>query len=220
MSDEPDPSGVAGEQRELAGRLRAVIEAKDAELAVLRTAVAGLRADLEAERELARRLELRVAELERQLRMDSSDSGTPPSKERIGARERRRAERRKRDASERERRKDRKPGGQPGHPGKGLSRDPAPDERREADPPAQCRRCGTGLDGTADAAWSWAQVWDVTIMRHVVEYLLPGLRCPCCGTVTTAAVPAGGGLRERAAGAGREADRHAAADAGLGRFHR
>jgi len=191
VSDEPDPSGVAGEQRELAGRLRAVIEAKDAELAVLRTAVAGLRADLEAERELARRLELRVAELERQLRMDSSDSGTPPSKERIGARERRRAERRKRDASERERRKDRKPGGQPGHPGKGLSRDPAPDERREADPPAQCRRCGTGLDGAADAAWSWAQVWDVTIMRHVVEYLLPGLRCPCCGTVTTAAVPAG-----------------------------
>ena len=24
-------------------------------------------------------------------------------------------------------------------------------------------------------------------MRHVTEYLLPGLRCPCCGTVTTAA---------------------------------
>jgi hypothetical protein len=100
VSDQP---GAAGEQRALLARLRAVVEAKDAEVAVLR-------AELEAERELRRLLELRLAELERQLRMDSSDSGTPGSKERIGAKERRRAERRARDASERERRKDRKPG--------------------------------------------------------------------------------------------------------------
>jgi len=79
--------------------------------------LAGLRAELDAARERERRLELRVAELERQLRMDSADSGTPPSGERIGARGRRRAQRRERDASERERRNDRKPGGQPGHPG-------------------------------------------------------------------------------------------------------
>ena len=116
MFDEPDPSGAAGEQRALIARLRAVIEARDAELAALREGFAAARADLEAERELRRRLELRVAELERRLRMDSSDSGTPPSKEQIGARERRRAERRGRDASERERRKDRKPGGSPGIP--------------------------------------------------------------------------------------------------------
>ncbi len=184
MSDEPDPPGVAGEQRAVAARLRAVVEAKDAELGVLR-------AELDAARERERRLGLRVAELERQLRMDSSDSGTPSSKERIGAREQRRAERRRRDASERVRRKDRKPGGQPGHPGRGLSRDPDPGERRAADPPAQCRRCGTGLGGAAGAGASWAQVWDVKILRQVTEYLLPGLRCPCCGTVTTAAPPAG-----------------------------
>jgi transposase len=53
-----------------------------------------LRAELGAERELRRRLELRVAELERQLRMDGSDSGTPPSKGPVGAKEKRRAERR------------------------------------------------------------------------------------------------------------------------------
>ena len=184
MSGEPDPPGAAGEQRELLARLRAVVEAKDAEVAVLR-------AELDAARERERRLELRIAELERRLRMDSSDSGTPSSKERIGARERRRAERRARDASERERRKDREPGGQPGHPGRGLSRDPEPDERREADPPAQCRQCGAGLGGAAGAGWSWAQVWDVTIMRQLIEYLLPGLRCRDCGTVTTAKPPAG-----------------------------
>ena len=128
----PDLSGAAGEQRELIAGLRAVIEAKDAELAALREGFAAVRADLEAERELRRRLELRVAELERRLRMDSSDSGTPPSKEPIGARERRKARQRERQSSERERRKDRKPGGQPGHPGKGPSRDPDPDERAKA----------------------------------------------------------------------------------------
>ena len=87
---------------------------------------------LEASRARERRLELRVAELERRLSMDSTDSGTPSSKERIGAKETRRA----RQESERERRKDRRTGGQPGHQGKGLKRDPDPDpdDRRAAEP--------------------------------------------------------------------------------------
>jgi hypothetical protein len=64
---------MPGDQRALAVRLRAVVEAKDIELAALR-------ADL-AERELIRRLELRIAELERRLGKDRSDSGTPTSGE-------------------------------------------------------------------------------------------------------------------------------------------
>lgn len=82
MSDVPDLPAGAGEQRELLARLRAVIEAKDAENAVLR-------ADLEAALERYRRLELRVAELERRLGQDSTYSGTPPSKESIATKERR-----------------------------------------------------------------------------------------------------------------------------------
>ena len=189
---------MPGVQRDLAARLRAVVQAKDAEICGLRAEVAAQRgeltaqqAELGAERELRRRLELRVAELERQLRIDSSDSGTPTSKERIGAREKRRAERKARDTSERERRKDRKPGGQPGHPGMGLTRDPDLDERKTADPPAQCRQCGESLDGATDAGTGWAQVWDVRIVRFVTEYLLPKLACAGCGTVTTAAPPQG-----------------------------
>ena len=135
VSGASDPPGDAGEQRELLARLRAVVEAKDAENAVLR-------AELSAEREVRRRLELRLAELERRLGMDSSNSGTPSSKESIEAGERRKAERKNRDTSERERRKDRKRGGQPGHRGSGLSRDPDPDERKTADPPAECSGCG------------------------------------------------------------------------------
>jgi hypothetical protein len=115
-------------------RLRAVAEAKAAE-------IEGLRAEPETERELRRRQELRLAELERRLGMDSADSGTPSSKERIGAKEARRAG----QQSERERRKDRRPGGQPGHQGKGPVRDPEPGERKEASPPAECRTYGAGL---------------------------------------------------------------------------
>ena len=118
MPDEPVPDDAAG-LRAANARLRAVVEAKDAEIAVLR-------AELDAARERERRLELRLAELERRLGMDSTDSGTPTSKERIGAKEARRA----RQQSERERSKDRKRGGQPGHQGKGLARDPDPGEAK------------------------------------------------------------------------------------------
>jgi hypothetical protein len=107
VSDEPDLPGGAGEQRELLARLRAVVEARDAENAVLR-------AELAAALDRERRLGLRLAELERRLGMDSSNSGTPTSKEPIGAKERRKTKRGNRQASERERCKDRKRGGSRG----------------------------------------------------------------------------------------------------------
>ena len=73
------------------------------------------------------------------------------------------------------------------------------------------------------------------IIRKVTEWLLPGLVCPCCGTVTFADAAAGRArgrgvlragaerrrgaadrVRERAARACRAADRHAARHGGLG----
>ena len=181
VPEEPGLADVIAGQRELLSRLRAVVEAKDAEIGVLR-------GELDAERELRRRLELRLAELERRLSMDSSDSGTPSSKERIGAKEARRA---LRQESERERREDRRRGGQPGHPGRGLQRDPDPGEKKTADPPAQCRRCGAGLEGAAPSEPGWAQVIDVQVTVKTTEWALPGLECPCCGTATVAAPPPG-----------------------------
>lgn len=134
MPDEPVPDDAAG-LRAANARLRELLAERDAD-------IAGLEARLDGERELRRRLELRLAEMERRLGMDSTDSGTPSSKERIGAKEARRA----RQQSERDRRKDRKRGGQPGHQGKGLQRDPDPDEQKAADPPAECRSCKAALD--------------------------------------------------------------------------
>ena len=114
VPDEPVPDDAAG-LRAANARLRAVVQAKDGQ-------VAALTAALEAALERERRLGLRLAEVERRLGMDSTDSGTPPSKERIGAKEARRA----RQQSERERSRDRRRGGQPGHQGRGLKRDPDP----------------------------------------------------------------------------------------------
>jgi hypothetical protein len=157
-----------------------VIEAQHAEIEVLRAAQ-------EASQEVIRRLELRLAEVERRLAMDSSNSGTPTSKEGIAAGEQRKA----RQRSERERSKDRKRGGQPGHQGKGLRRDPDPGAREDAEPPAECRSCRATLAGAAPAEPRWAQVIDVEILRKVTEVLLPGLACGDCGTVTHAPPPPG-----------------------------
>jgi len=89
---------IPGERLEVRSRVagQRALEAKDEQIAVLTAA-------LEAALERERRLELRLAEVGRRLSMDSADSGTPSSTERIGAKEARRA----RQQSERERRKDR-----------------------------------------------------------------------------------------------------------------
>jgi hypothetical protein len=164
-----------------------VIGAKDEQIAALTASLEAALAGLEASRDRERRLELRLAELERRLSMDSSDSGTPSSRERIGAKEARRA----RQQSEWERSKDRKRGGQPGHRGKGVERDPDPGEKKDAAAPAECRACQASLDGAEAVDPRWAQVIDVEFLPKVTEWALPGLLCPCCGTVTFAEPPPG-----------------------------
>ncbi len=165
MPDVPVPDDAAG-LRAANARLRGLLADRDA-------FIAGLRLELDAARERERRLELRLAELERRVEMDSPDSGTPSSKERIGAKAERKA--RRRQEPERERNKDRKRGGRPGHPGKGLARDPDPGEKRQAPPPAECRKCTASLDAAAPAGQRWAQSWDVEVIRTVTEWLLlPG----------------------------------------------
>jgi transposase len=122
VPDEPVLGDTAG-LRAVNARVRQAVASQSEE-------IEGLRAERDADRELIRRLGLRLAELERRLSMDSTDSGIPASKERIGAQEARKA----RQQSEREGRKDGKPGGQPGHQGKGLKRNPDPDDTQAVSP--------------------------------------------------------------------------------------
>jgi hypothetical protein len=169
--------------------LRDVLAARDAQIGELQAVVHALG--------------LQVAELQRRLGSGSDDSGTPASKESIGAKARRRAERLARQeqqkqerelrgGSSRQRSKDKSRGGQPGHPGHGLRRDPDPAQRLPGDPPAECRGCGDDLSGAADAGTAWSQIWDVKIIPWRTEYLLPRRRCAC--TTTTVARPPDGGI--------------------------
>jgi hypothetical protein len=131
-------------------------------------------------------LEAENAELRRRLGMNSTNSSTPPSKDSIGAKAARRA-----DRSSRERSKDRKPGGQPGHKGSGLAPAVRPDRTETLPPPGACSGCGGDLSDAADAGMSWAQVWDILpVVLEKVHYLLPRRRCGC-GRTTTAAPPFG-----------------------------
>jgi hypothetical protein len=179
--------------------LRDLLAAKDAELAARDVEVAAWRLEKDVEnaelRAVVGALMLRIAELERQLRSGSDDSGTPTSRESISARARRKAERKacreQGGGSSRQRSADRSRGGQPGHPGHGLMRDPDPQHRVEVDPPAQCRGCEGDLTSAADAGTGWSQIWDVKVIRWRTEYRLPRRRCSCA-TTTTACPPDGG----------------------------
>lgn len=128
-------------------------------------------------------LTLEVAELRRQLGRDSTNSGQPSSKDSIAAKARRKAE-----LSSRERSKDRKPGGQPGHKGVRLEPAEKPDRTERAADPGECRGCGRDLDGAVRLSDAWAQAWDVLpAVLERVHFELPRLKCSC-GCVTTASV--------------------------------
>ena len=221
-----DDPGAACGQGDLVSRLRAVIGAKDEQIAVLTASLEAALAALEGEREVRRRLELRLAEVERRLSMDSTDSGR--LLRRSGSARRRSAGSGRSPSGSAS--KDRRRGGQPGHQGKGLRRDPDPGRHgRTADPPAECRSCRASLDGAAAAGSRWAQVIDAEIIRTVTEWTccracVPVLRdCyvrgAACGRARGFGVlragaerrrGAAGVLRERAAGAVRAGHRHAA----------
>ncbi len=131
-------------------------------------------------------VEAENAELRRRLGMSSRNSSVPPSKDSIEAKAKRRA-----DRSSRERSKDRKPGGQPGHKGSGLAPAATPDRIETLSAPDACSGCGGDLGDAADAGMSWAQVWDLLpVVLEKVCYLLPRRRCRC-GRITTAAPPFG-----------------------------
>lgn len=186
MSDVPAAGLLERLVRENAG-LRDLLTVRDAELAARNAENAEMHAVVSG-------LMLRIAELERQLRSGSDDSGTPTSKESIAAKARRKAQRKdrgQRGGSSRQRSVDRSRGGQPGHPGHGLVRDPAPQHRQRVAPATACRGCGSDLAGAADAGTAWSQVWDVKVIQWRTEYLLPRRRCQC-GVTTTACPPDGG----------------------------
>jgi transposase len=116
--------------------------------------------------------------------MDSGNSSTPPSREPLAAKARRKAARR---ASLRERSKERRPG----HEGPAGAVGRA-DRTERADPPPQCPSSRGGPGRRRRGRPGLGLVWDIPPVRlEKVHWLLPKLRCGGCGKVTTADPPGG-----------------------------
>jgi transposase len=128
-------------------------------------------------------LERRVAELEARLGTNATNSGTPPSANPPGA-----------PKPVTKKATGRRPGGQPGHPAH-LQRRLPPERVQKVVSfvPDRCRRCQEPLPpnpGPGDPEPTWHQVAELpALAARVTEYQGHARTCPCCGTVTHAAIP-------------------------------
>ena len=147
----------------------AVIKALQAENAVLRSENAALIG--------------RLAELERRLGLNSSNSGKPPSSDGL--------KKRLRVSSLREP-SGKKSGGQKGHPGETLRRTETPDATIHHYPEV-CAGCGEPLTPAMAMDHVARQVFDLPEPRPLIvtEHRAHGCRCAGCGTQTRAAFPEG-----------------------------
>jgi transposase len=120
-------------------------------------------------------LRTRVADLERQLQANSSNSHKPPSSDPDHLKPESRKPKSKH-----------KPGGQPGHPK--SERQHLPADKIIDLHPNKCQRCQEKLTGT-DSQPLIHQYWEFPIIRpHVIEYRLHRLTCHHCGQQTSAQI--------------------------------
>jgi transposase len=128
-------------------------------------------------------LRQRIAELERQIGLNSGNSGKPPSSDGL----------KKPPRVGNLRQPSVKPsGGQPGHPGKTLRRTETPDTTIDHYPPT-CATCGTALTVAMATDHVARQVFDLPEPRPLIvtEHRAHACRCAACGRQTRAAFPTG-----------------------------
>ena len=134
-----------------------------------------------AVRAVIERLERRIAELEAQLKQNSTNSSKPPSSDFPGV------------VREPKKPTGKKRGGQAGHPGHFRARIPE-DRVNHTLPhrPEMCRGCGESLADAAEAGSARVhQVVELPAPSAIVtEHQLMCLRCSRCGTVTEGQLPA------------------------------
>jgi transposase len=146
----------------------AIIQALQVEIAFLRSENAALMG--------------RLADLERRLGLNSSNSGRPPSSDGL---------KKPRVSSLREP-SGRKTGGQKGHPGATLCRTETPDVTIDHYPEA-CTACGEQLTAAMAKGHVARQVFDLPEPTPLIvtEHRAHDCRCIVCGTQTRAAFPEG-----------------------------
>jgi transposase len=127
-------------------------------------------------------LKARVAELERRLGLNSSNSGKPPSSDGL---------KKQRTRSSREP-SGKKPGGQKGHKGETLRQVAEPDSVVDHFPPS-CTACGAAVTPAMSVGHSARQVFDLPEPRPLVvtEHRAHDCVCAGCGAHTRAPFPDG-----------------------------
>jgi len=138
--------------------------------------IAAQRAELAA-------LKAQIAELERRLGLNSSNSGKPPSSD--GLKKPARVKSLREHSGN-------KPGGQKGHKGETLRQVADPDQVIDHYPPA-CATCGVGLDPQTRVGHSARQVFDLPEPQPLVvtEHRAHDCQCAACGTKTRGLFPDG-----------------------------
>jgi transposase len=128
-------------------------------------------------------LHARIAELERRLGLNSTNSGKPPSSDGL--------KKPARVSSLREK-SGKKTGGQLGHPGKTLRQTATPDDTIDHFPET-CARCAAALNETMATDHATRQVFDLPDPEPllVTEHRAYTCRCSNCGTQTKATFPKG-----------------------------
>ena len=129
-------------------------------------------------------LQVRVGELERQLGLNSGNSGKPPSSDGLKKKPARTNSLRERSGKQ--------AGGQKGHPGKTLSRSETPDATIDHFPET-CSGCGGVLTGATATGHTARQVFDLPEPQPltVTEHRAHACLCGKCGAETRAAFPEG-----------------------------
>lgn len=143
--------------------------------------IACLETENAALREIVAQLTARLAELERQLGLNSGNSSQPPSSDGL----------KKPPRTKSLREPSGKPsGGQPGHPGETLRAVAEPDVIQDHYP-TQCATCGAPLTSEAATDYQVRQVFDLPEPQPLVvtEHRAHRCQCPRCGDTTRAAFP-------------------------------
>ena len=128
-------------------------------------------------------LKARLAELERRLGLNSSNSSKPPSSDGLKKKPARRT------SSLRER-SGKKPGAQPGHKGETLRQAANPDEIVDHRPEI-CSGCGGALGPETAGDYTARQVFDLPEPKPLIvtEHRAYSCRCAACGATTRQAFP-------------------------------
>jgi transposase len=168
LPPQPDSQAEAGPISDNTARLESLITALQTEIIQQRTVIAALQA--------------RNAELERQLGLNSGNSGKPPSSDGLKKKPSRVRSLRERSGK--------RTGGQQGHPGKTLRRVETPDDITDHFPET-CSGCGGALTGAMATGHTARQVFDLPEPQPLIvtEHRAHACLCGTCGAETRAAFP-------------------------------